>query len=128
MSQFYLRQTVMVPGVVLYSLLFMYAHSCWLNTGNSALHSQPELLLFLLPGALMALLHADSPLKSTLSMACWGTFFSTILLYSTSLTQTSGVNMVVWCLSTVFWAGNGALLVRLLHIVWQKWQIKPQSD
>ena len=64
-----------MPGIVLYSLVFIYAHRYWL-VGNVPLGGQPELLLFLLPGAVMALLHAESPLKSTLLMALWGTLLA----------------------------------------------------
>ncbi|MCG7364820.1 inner membrane protein YbjM [Pantoea sp. ACRSH] len=113
-----LRWTSAMPGIVLYSLVFIYAHRYWL-VGNVPLGGQPELLLFLLPGAVMALLHADSPLKSTLLMALWGTLLGVVLLHNTLLAHTSWLTLLVWSLSALFWAGSGALLVRLARIVWR---------
>jgi len=105
-------------GVALYSLVFIYAHRYWL-AGDAALHGQPELLLFLLPGVVMALLHVESPLKSTLLMALWGTLTGAMMLNSALLVHTNWVMMMIWSLSAVFWAGSGALLVRLLRIIWR---------
>ena len=105
-------------GVALYSLVFIYAHRYWL-VGNAPLGGQPELLLFLLPGAVMALLHAESPLKSTLLMALWGTLLGVLLLNNSLLAHTSWLTLSVWSLSALFWAGSGALLVRLARIVWR---------
>ncbi|RPD94448.1 hypothetical protein BBB56_20960 [Candidatus Pantoea deserta] len=113
-----LHWTGAILGVALYSLVFIYAHRSWLM-GASALHGQPELLLFLLPGMMMALLHVDSPLKSTLLMAFWGTLAGSVMLNSALLAHTNWVILLVWNLSAVFWAGSGALLVRLLRIVWR---------
>lgn len=118
MPQRSLRWTSATLGVALYSLVFIYAHRYWL-VGNAPLGGQPELLLFLLPGAVMALLHAESPLKSTLLMALWGTLLGVMLLNSTLLAHTSWLTLSVWSLSALFWAGSGALLVRLARIVWR---------
>lgn len=105
-------------GVTLYSLVFIYAHRYWL-VGDAALHGQPELLLFLLPGVVMALLHIESPLKSTLLMALWGTTIGGMMLNSSLLAHTTWIMLTAWSLSAVFWAGSGALLVRLLKIIWR---------
>jgi len=118
MPQRSLRWTSATLGVALYSLVFIYAHRYWL-VGNAPLGGQPELLLFLLPGAVMALLHAESPLKSTLLMALWGTLLGVLLLNNTLLAHTSWLTLLVWSLSALFWAGSGALLVRLARIVWR---------
>jgi len=118
MPQRSLRWTSATLGVALYSLVFIYAHRYWL-VGNAPLGGQPELLLFLLPGAVMALLHAESPLKSTLLMALWGTLLGVVLLNNTLLAHTSWLTLTVWSLSALFWAGSGALLVRLARIVWR---------
>ena len=118
MPQRSLRWTSATLGVALYSLVFIYAHRYWL-VGNAPLGGQPELLLFLLPGAVMALLHAESPLKSTLLMALWGTLLSVLLLNNSLLAHTSWLTLSVWSLSALFWAGSGALLVRLARIVWR---------
>ena len=118
MPQRSLRWTSATLGVALYSLVFIYAHRYWL-VGNAPLGGQPELLLFLLPGAVMALLHAASPLKSTLLMARWGTLLGVLLLNNSLLAHTSWLTLSVWSLSALFWAGSGALLVRLARIVWR---------
>jgi len=118
MPQRSLRWTRATLGVALYSLVFIYAHRYWL-VGNAPLGGQPELLLFLLPGAVMALLHAESPLKSTLLMALWGTLLGVLLLNNSLLAHTSWLTLSVWSLSALFWAGSGALLVRLARIVWR---------
>lgn len=118
MPQRSLRWISATPGVALYSLVFIYAHRYWL-VGNAPLGGQPELLLFLLPGAVMALLHAESPLKSTLLMALWGTLLGVLLLNNSLLAHTSWLTLSVWSLSALFWAGSGALLVRLARIVWR---------
>ncbi len=76
-------------GVALYSLVFIYAHRYWL-VGDAA-----ELLLFLLPGVVMALLHVESPLKSTLLMALWGTLTGAMMLNSALLAHTNWVMMTV---------------------------------
>lgn len=117
MPQRSLRWTSATLGVALYSLVFIYAHRYWLVI--NALGGQPELLLFLLPGAVMALLHAESPLKSTLLMALWGTLLGVLLLNNSLLAHTSWLTLSVWSLSALFWAGSGALLVRLARIVWR---------
>jgi len=118
MPQRSLRWTSATLGVALYCLVFIYAHRYWL-VGNAPLGGQPELLLFLLPGAVMALLHAQSPLKSTLLMALWGTLLGVLLLNTTLLAHTNWLTLSVWSLSALFWAGSGALLVRLVRIVWR---------
>ncbi len=118
MPQRSLRWTSATLGVALYSLVFIYAHRYWLVI-NAPLGGQPELLLFLLPGAVMALLHAESPLKSTLLMALWGTLLGVLLLNNSLLAHTSWLTLSVWSLSALFWAGSGALLVRLARIVWR---------
>ena len=118
MPQRSLRWMSAMSGVALYSLVFIYAQRFWL-AGDAALRGQPELLLFLLPGAVMALLHAESPLKSTLLMALWGTLIGVLLLNGALLAHTSLTMLSAWSLSALFWAGSGALLVRLLRIVWR---------
>ncbi|MDU6433444.1 MAG: inner membrane protein YbjM [Pantoea sp.] len=118
MPQRSLRWTSAMLGVVLYSLVFIYSHYYWL-AGNAPLRGQPELLLFLLPGAVMALLHTESPLKSTLLMALGGTLLGVLLLNNALLTHISWLTLSVWSLSALFWAGSGALLVRLVRIVWR---------
>ena len=118
MPQRSLRWTSATLGVALYSLVFIYAHRYWLVI-NAPLGGQPELLLFLLPGAVMALLHAESPLKSTLLMALWGTLLGVLLLNNSLLAHTSWLTLSVWSLSALVWAGSGALLVRLARIVWR---------
>jgi len=118
MPQRSLRWTSATLGVALYSLVFIYAHRYWLVI-NAPLGGQPELLLFLLPGAVMALLHAESPLKSTLLMALWGTLLGVLLLNNSLLAHTSWLTLSVWSLSALFWAGSGALLVCLARIVWR---------
>lgn len=107
-----------MSGVALYSLVFIYAHRSWLM-GEAALHGQPELLLFLVPGVVMAWLHVDTPLKSTLLIALLGTLTGAVMLNRSLLAHTDWVVMLVWSLSAVFWAGSGALLVRLLRIIWR---------
>ena len=102
-------------GVVLYSLVFVFTCHFW-QTGAAPLRGQPELLLFMLPGIVMALMQVESPLKSTLLMALWGTLLAALLSH-TLLNQASGVFVMAWSLSAMFWAGCGALLVRLMQIV-----------
>ncbi|WP_258576032.1 inner membrane protein YbjM [Candidatus Pantoea persica] len=110
MPQRSLRWMSAMLGVALYSLVFIYAQRFWLAGWLATRSGQPELLLFLLPGAVMALLHAESLLKSTLLMALWGTLLPNgALLARTSLTMLSA-----WSLSALFWAGSGALLLRII--------------
>ena len=47
--------TIRLCGVVLYSLVFVFTCHFW-QTGPGPLHGQPELLLFMLPGIVMALM------------------------------------------------------------------------
>lgn len=108
--------TTRLCGVVLYSLVFIFTCHFW-QAGSGPLRGQPELLLFMLPGIVMALMQVESPLKSTLLMALWGTLLAALLLHTTLLSQSSGLFVVAWSLSAMFWAGCGALLVRLMQIV-----------
>ncbi|MCZ4058853.1 inner membrane protein YbjM [Pantoea sp. LMR881] len=109
--------TTHILGVVIYGLIFIYAHNFW-QMNNAPVRGQPELLLFMLPGVCMALLQAKSPLKSTVLIACWGTLLAAMLLNSTLLLSGQWLYLSAWILSAIFWAGCGALLVRLLRIVW----------
>lgn len=110
------RWTSALVGVALYSLVFIFAHRYWI-TGETSPGGQPELLMFVLPGLVMALLHADTPLRSTLLMALWGTLLASLLLNSALMLQTHLLLLSLWSLSAIFWAGCGALLVRLLRIL-----------
>lgn len=114
-QRFYLW-TVRLCGVVLYSLVFIFTCHFWQVRPNP-LRGQPELLLFLLPGIVMALLQVESPLKSTLMMGLWGTLLAALLLNQRLFIQDGGLFVIAWSLSALFWAGCGALLVRLMKIV-----------
>ncbi|MGD9424251.1 inner membrane protein YbjM [Pantoea sp. NSTU24] len=103
-------------GVVLYSLVFVFTCHFW-QVGPGPLRGQPELLLFMLPGIVIALLQVESPLKSTLMMGLWGTLVGTVLLNNSLFDYSSTLFVLAWCLSALFWAGCGALLVRLMQIV-----------
>ncbi|MGK3140795.1 inner membrane protein YbjM [Pantoea sp. C2G6] len=103
-------------GVVLYSLVFLFTHYFW-QVGPGPLRGQPELLLFMIPGIVMALCETESPLKSTFLMALWGTLLAVLLLNSHLFVHDNGLFMIAWSLSAIFWTGCGALLVRLMQIV-----------
>lgn len=106
-----------VLGVMFYTLVFIFAHHFWAAASAQTVRGQPELLLFLLPGALMALLHAESALISTLWVALTGTLLGiTWVMIAMTMTH-SGLLVLAWSLSAWFWAGCGALLVRLLRIM-----------
>jgi hypothetical protein len=108
--------TIRLLGVVIYSLVFIFAHDFW-QTGKAAVRGQPELLLFILPGVFMALVQTNSPLKSTLLMALWGSLLAALMLNSALFPSTNWLFLTAWSLSAIFWAGCGALLVRLLRIM-----------
>lgn len=108
--------TTRLCGVVLYSLVFVFTCHFW-QVGPGPLRGQPELLLFMLPGIVMALLQVESPLKSTLMMGLWGTLLGALLLNNSLFVHSSPLFVLAWCLSALFWAGCGALLVRLMQIV-----------
>jgi len=78
---------------------------------------QPELLLFLLPGIVMALLQPDSPLIGTLWIALGGTLLGMTWVWLVMPMSHSLLLVTAWSLSALFWAGCGALLVRLLRIM-----------
>lgn len=108
--------TTRLCGVVLYSLVFVFTCHFW-QVGPGTLRGQPELLLFMLPGIVMALVQVESPLKSTLLMGLWGTLLAALLLNSSLFIHSNALFVVAWSLSALFWAGCGALLVRLMQIV-----------
>jgi len=108
--------TTRLCGVVLYSLIFIFTCQYW-QVGPGPLRGQPELLLFMLPGIVMALLQVETPLKSTLLMALWGTLLAVLLRHNSLFGHDNGFFMIAWSLSAIFWAGCGALLVRLMQIV-----------
>lgn len=108
--------TTRLCGVVLYSLVFVFTCHFW-QVGPGPLRGQPELLLFMLPGIVMALVQVESPLKSTLLMGLWGTLLAALLLNSSLFIHSNALFVVAWSLSALFWAGCGALLVRLMQIV-----------
>ncbi|MDE1185251.1 MAG: inner membrane protein YbjM [Pantoea sp.] len=116
MSQRTNRWPASVLSVMLYTLMFIFAHHFWASSGAQAVGGQPELLLFLLPGIVVALLRPESPLKSTLWVAVAGTVLGTLWVVLALNLSHSGW-LIIWGLSALFWAGCGALLVRLLRIM-----------
>ncbi|WP_312241249.1 inner membrane protein YbjM [Pantoea sp.] len=117
MSQRGKRWSALITGVLLYSTVFIYAHHAW-TASHQHMRGEPELLLFLLPGVLMALLQPESPLKSTLVMALIVTLPAVLLLSDWMPLRHSVVLLCAWSLSALFWAGCGALLVRLIRLLW----------
>jgi len=106
-----------VLGVMLYTLVFIYAHHFWAASAEQAVRGQPELLLFLLPGMLMALIQPERPLIGTLWIALGGTLLGWVWIMLALTLAHSWLLMVAWSLSALFWAGCGALIVRLLRIM-----------
>ncbi|MDJ0034351.1 inner membrane protein YbjM [Pantoea allii] len=116
MPQRYYFWATCLSGGVFYCLVFMFTQDFRL-LDKQVLHSQPELLFFLLPGALMALMQQEAPLKSTLIMAFTGTLLAALLLHGVFAEPTRWDYIAIWSLSGMFWAGCGALLVRLLRLI-----------
>lgn len=111
------RWPASVLGMMLYTLVFIFAHHFWAVASENAVRGQPELLLFILPGMLMALLQPESPLISTLWVALGGTLLGMAWIGLTVTPMHSWLLIVAWSLSALFWAGCGALLIRLLRIM-----------
>ncbi|AIR86854.1 membrane protein [Pantoea rwandensis] len=111
------RWPASVLGMMLYTLVFIFAHHFWALAAEQTMRGQPELLLFLLPGMLMAVLQPDSPLVSTLWVAVVGTLLGMAWMWLTVTQMHSWLMIVVWSLSALFWAGCGALLIRLMRIM-----------
>lgn len=111
------RWPASVLGMMLYTLVFIFAHHFWAAAAEQAVRGQPELLLFLLPGMLMALMQPDSPLIGTLWVALGGTLLGLTWVWFTVTQMHSWLLVVAWGLSALFWAGCGALMVRLLRIM-----------
>ncbi|ORM69299.1 inner membrane protein YbjM [Pantoea rwandensis] len=111
------RWPASVLGMMLYTLVFIFAHHFWADAAEQTVRGQPELLLFLLPGMLMALMQPDSPLIGTLWVALGGTLLGMAWVGLTMPLMHSWLLIVAWSLSALFWAGCGALLVRLLRIM-----------
>ena len=111
------RWPASVLGMMLYTLVFIFAHHFWADAAEQTVRGQPELLLFLLPGILMALLYPESPLITTLWVALGGTLLGMVWVGITVPMTHSWLLIVAWSLSALFWAGCGALLVRLLRIM-----------
>ncbi|WP_130834544.1 inner membrane protein YbjM [[Erwinia] mediterraneensis] len=117
MSQRAKRWSAFIVGITLYSVVFIFASQA---ASNKSIQGEPELLLFLLPGMLMALLQPASPLKSTLLMALIVTLPG-VLLFSDTLLRHNLLRLSAWSISALFWAGCGALLVRLAHALFSAW-------
>ena len=111
------RWPASVLGVMLYTLVFIFAHHFWSAAATQAVRGQPDLLLFLLPGIVMALLQPDSPLIGTLWIALGGTLLGMMWVWLVMPMTHSLLLVTAWSLSALFWAGCGALLVRLLRIM-----------
>ncbi|WP_343551425.1 inner membrane protein YbjM [Pantoea sp.] len=111
------RWAASILGVMLYTLVFIYAHHFWAAASEQTVRGQPELLLFLLPGIVTALMQSESPLVGTLWVALAGTLLGMLWLMLAVPVTHSGLLIVAWSLSALFWAGCGALLVRLLRIM-----------
>lgn len=111
------RWPASVLGMMLYTLVFIFAHHFWAVASENAVRGQPELLLFILPGMLMALLQPESPLISTLWVALGGTLLGMAWIGLTVTLMHSWLLIIAWSLSALFWAGCGALLIRLLRIM-----------
>ncbi|KJV34678.1 membrane protein [Pantoea sp. BL1] len=111
------RWPASVLGMMLYTLVFIFAHHFWALAAEQTMRGQPELLLFLLPGMLMAVLQPDSPLVSTLWVAVVGTLLGMAWMWLTVTQMHSWLLIVAWSLSALFWAGCGALLIRLMRIM-----------
>lgn len=116
MSECGKRWTALIMGVLLYSTVFIFAHHAW-TTRYQNMRGEPELLLFLLPGVLMALLQPDSPLKSTLLMALIVTLPAVLLLNDELPLRHGFFLLCAWSISALFWAGCGALLIRLIRLL-----------
>lgn len=111
------RWPASVLGMMLYTLVFIFAHHFWALAAEQTMRGQPELLLFLLPGMLMAVLQPDSPLVSTLWVAVVGTLLGMAWMWLTVTQMHSWLLIVAWSLSALYWAGCGALLIRLMRIM-----------
>ena len=59
--------TTRLCGVVLYSLVFVFTCHFW-QVGPGPLRGQPELLLFMLPGIVMALVQVERPAMISMSI------------------------------------------------------------
>lgn len=118
MSQRAKRWSALMVGIILYSVVFIFACR---SASDNHIQGEPELLLFLLPGMLMALLQPDSPLKSTLVMALIVTLPGVLLFSDTLLERHNPLLLSAWSISALFWAGCGALLVRLAHTLFLAW-------
>lgn len=116
MSQRGKRWSAFITGVLLYGTVFIFAQHAWM-TSHHNMRGEPELLLFLLPGMLMALLQPDAPLKSTLFMALVVTLPAVLLLKDGLPLRLSFALLCAWSISALFWAGCGALLVRLIRLL-----------
>ncbi|MFH8133949.1 inner membrane protein YbjM [Pantoea osteomyelitidis] len=117
MSQRGKRWSALIMGILLYSLVFIFAHHAWSVTSQQNMRGEPELLLFLLPGMLMALLRPDSPLKSTLLMALIVTLPAVLVLSDWLPLRHSFFLLCAWSVSALFWAGCGALAIRLVRLL-----------
>ncbi len=104
-----------VLGVMLYMLVFIWAHHVWSVPPQQ--HGQPELLLFLLPGMAIALMRPVSPILATLWSALPATALGIGWIMLTQKINHPGLLVIAWSLSALFWAGCGALLIRLLRIM-----------
>ncbi|WP_286877304.1 MULTISPECIES: inner membrane protein YbjM [Pantoea] len=110
------RWSAFASGATLYTLVFIFAHHFW-SVPLHMRHGQPELLLFLLPGVAIALLQPASPMVSTLWSAIAGTLLGMSWVMLTGQVSHTPLMGLAWSLSALFWAGCGALLVRLLRIM-----------
>ena len=102
MSQRAKRWSAFIVGITLYSVVFIFASQA---ASNKSIQGEPELLLFLLPGMLMALIVT----------------LPGVLLFSDTLLRHNLLRLSAWSISALFWAGCGALLVRLAHALFSAW-------
>ncbi|MFC7509945.1 inner membrane protein YbjM [Pantoea stewartii] len=65
----------------------------------------------------MAFMQHSAPLKSTLIMASVGTLLAALLLHGIFAVPARWDYIMGWSLSGMFWAGCGALLVRLMKLI-----------
>lgn len=112
-----IRWPGVLTGMIVYCAMFALARQEATDESGGASAYQAGLLLFMLPGILMALINRQAPLSQALMVALVATPCCVMLTFSSLFETHAVLQELAWLASAIFWCGFGALLVMLWRML-----------
>ncbi len=105
------RRPGIIICVVLYCLVFVITHHGVTIQNDDRPLDQPGLLLFMVPGMIIALANREAPLSVALLGALMATPLCLVSLHTHFSADMEIWQELAWLTSAIFWCGSGALFV-----------------